>query len=169
VSVSLKVEPPEGELVIDGKVKGTGSVKFDEPRGATLRVEARLDGYVTQTELLSLREDSDRLFRLEKSAARDSGAAQVPKDPHGDHHVVVHEQPKHEKATGTVRFVVTPWGRVTCGPMDFGTTPFRERELPVGTYECSIANPEYPTQSRAVTVKANEMVKVSVNFDAPAP
>ncbi|MFT3842756.1 MAG: serine/threonine-protein kinase [Myxococcaceae bacterium] len=165
VSVTLKVEPPEAELYVDGKPKGKGALTFQEPVGATLRLEARLEGYVTSSETVTVHDAVDRMIRLEKAQVRDSGAAQVVRDPPEQHKIVRDPPPqKHEKQYGMVRFVVKPWANVSCGTYKLGQTPFGDTPLPVGTYECTLTTDDYPSRTVSVTVKPNETSRVAVNF-----
>ena len=65
---------------------------------------------------------------------------------------------------GKVRFAVTPWANVSCGSYDLGATPFADKELPVGVYQCKFTHPEHGTRTERVEVKANSVIKVSVKF-----
>jgi hypothetical protein len=73
--------------------------------------------------------------------------------------------PPREKAElGTVRFQVSPWATVSCGEFHFGSTPFSDKQLPPGTYECVFTNPEFGTRTARVLVKPNGLEKVTVKF-----
>ena len=77
---------------------------------------------------------------------------------------VVKEPPR---GVGTVRFVVTPvgaWANVSCGSYNFGATPFPDKQLPSGVYDCTFSNPELGTRREKVEVRANDLSKVTVKF-----
>ncbi len=152
VRVTLEVEPPEAELFVDGVSKGRGSASFEVPRGAELKVEARLAGYVSSVEQLTAGDPVERRYKLEPQKPN---PALVHKNGH---------EGRHEKQYGTVRFVVKPWANVTCGALKLGQTPFADQQLPVGTYDCVFANPDYDSKTVPVVVKPNETTRVAVNF-----
>jgi hypothetical protein len=67
---------------------------------------------------------------------------------------------------GTVRFVVSPWANVSCGGWLVGQTPFEERRLPAGTYECEVSNPELGATERVhLEVRANRRSVVRVRLE----
>jgi eukaryotic-like serine/threonine-protein kinase len=147
VTFSVKSNPGGAQLVVDGKSRGMTPTSFAVPPGTVVAVSLKLAGYKEFTDSFQISEPGERMIPLEK---REAVAHVAPPPP--------------KKEFGTVRFIVKPWASVQCGAFKLGDTPFADKQLPAGSYECTFTNPDYPERKQAVVVKANETIRVSVNF-----
>ena len=142
VELTLRSEPSGAAIWLDGQASGRTPRAFLVPASTEVSVRLEYPGYATLSEQIRVgpgpsQEELLRLDRLDPSS-------------------------KGQK--GKVRFAVTPWAKVSCGPYDLGPTPLPEKELPVGVYQCRFTHPEHGTKVERVEIKAGSPAKVSVKF-----
>jgi hypothetical protein len=66
---------------------------------------------------------------------------------------------------GTANFNAVPWAEVWVNEEKIGETPIANKELPLGVHNVVFKNPQYGERKVTATVKANEPVAVSVDFN----
>ncbi|MBS1149562.1 MAG: serine/threonine protein kinase [Myxococcaceae bacterium] len=147
VTFSVKSNPPGAQLLVDGKSRGVTPASFEVTPGTVVGVSLKLPGYREFSDSFQISEPGERTISLEK------------REP-----AATHVNPPPKKEFGMVRFIVKPWASVQCGAFKLGDTPFADKQLPAGSYECTFSNPEFPEKKQAVVVKPNETIRVSVNF-----
>jgi len=142
VELTLRSEPSGAAIFLDGEPAGRTPRTFLLVSSSDVSVRLDYPGYATLNESVHVGKDAaqEELLRLDRLG------------------------PNTKVAKGKVRFAVTPWANVSCGPYDLGATPFADKELPVGVYSCKFTHPEHGTRFERVEVKANSVIKVSVKF-----
>ncbi|HVE81211.1 MAG TPA: PEGA domain-containing protein, partial [Myxococcales bacterium] len=142
VELSLRSEPSGAAISLDGSPSGRTPRTFLVLAGADVSVRLEYPGYATLSEQVRVGQGptQEELLRLDRLG------------------------PTNKVQKGKVRFAVTPWANVSCGSYDLGATPFADKELPVGVYQCRFTHPEHGTRTERVEVKANSVIKVSVKF-----
>jgi hypothetical protein len=156
VEVELKLTsiPPGAILRVNGEDVGAAPQTVEAKSGETLNVRAALKGHLELERRIRVTQtgtEQAETLRLEPARP-----AKLPSAPAS--------ALREAKAMGKVRFAVTPWADVSCGPHRFGQTPFADQQLPVGTYECTFVNPDHGTRIQKVEVKPNTLAKVTVRF-----
>ncbi len=149
VKFVVRSSPDGAQVLVDGKARGVTPATLDLPPGTVIGLGLKLSGYRDFNDSFQVSGDGERTIGLEK---RETNVVQQPPPP----------PPKRE--FGMVRFIVKPWASVQCGAFKLGDTPFADKQLPAGAYDCTFSNPEFPDKKQAVVVKPNETVRVSVNF-----
>jgi serine/threonine-protein kinase len=107
VHVHVRVTPAEAAIEIDGVDHGPGPLSLEVPAGAQEHtIRARAPGYVSETRTLTLAQDTEIEFALEKSAptaeptpAHPSATAVVPPPNEATHHAVI-PRPKIAPSAG---------------------------------------------------------------------
>ena len=66
---------------------------------------------------------------------------------------------------GTANFNAVPWAEVWVNDQKIGETPIANKELPLGVHNVVFKNPQYGERKVTATVKANEPVALSVDFN----
>ena len=149
VTFSMRSAPSGAQLTVDGKNQGVTPASFEVTPGTVVAVSLKLNGFHDFSDSFQISKAGERTILLER---KETTAVHVALPP------------PSKKEVGTVRFIVKPWASVQCGSIKLGDTPFADKALPVGSYECTFTNPDFPEQKQTVTVKANESIRVSVNF-----
>ncbi|HYV46189.1 MAG TPA: PEGA domain-containing protein, partial [Myxococcaceae bacterium] len=142
VELTLRSEPSGAAIFLDGEPAGRTPRTFLLVSSSEVAVRLDYPGYATLNESVHVGKEpsQEELLRLDRLG------------------------PNTKVAKGKVRFAVTPWANVSCGAYDLGATPFADKELPVGVYQCKFTHPEHGTRTERVEVKANSVIKVSVKF-----
>ncbi|MCC6336441.1 MAG: protein kinase [Myxococcales bacterium] len=158
VTLLVDSEPGGAAVQVDGAAVGVTPWRGEAPAGARVTLKVEKEGYVAQSESLTVGDGPEEAHRFTLSPQKPQVAVRPVKPLVG--------KPKEPevKATGTVRFVVKPWATVECGSYRFGDTPFPDKQLPVGEYRCVFTNPDLGQKSALVKVEANTLVKVPVSF-----
>ncbi len=151
VTFTVKTVPSGAQLVIDGRGRGLTPASFEVLPGTVVAMGLKLQGYRDVTESFQITDTGERLVTLDK---KEAAVVHNPPPP----------PPKKEKEFGTVRFIVKPWASVQCGSFKLGDTPFADKQLPAGSYDCTFSNPDFPSQKQQIVVKPNETIRVAVNF-----
>jgi serine/threonine protein kinase len=166
VELEVQSEPDGARVSMNGRVMGTAPLALVVAPDSEVLLRAELAGHVTVERRVAVgRERQKEHLRLERRRTGSSGqAGQGTRPPDKDPQVTT-AQPR---GVGSVQFVIVPlgsWADVSCGPHDFGTTPFPPRQLPAGTYDCTFSHPELGTKRERVEVKANDLARVTVRFN----
>jgi hypothetical protein len=66
---------------------------------------------------------------------------------------------------GMANFNAVPWAEVWVNDQKVGETPIANKELPLGVHNVVFKNPQYGERKLTATVKANEPVALSVDFN----
>jgi hypothetical protein len=154
VTFTLRSEPTGAQVEVNGQVHGKTPVALELPPNTSVKLRVSYPGYVDIERELRLSEEpfQAEVLTLEKVEA-------PPPPP-----TVQTAPPEPKPVVGTVRFAVTPWADVTCGKFRFGSTPFEDKHLPPGIYDCVFRNPEFGAKSERVEVRANVTSRVTVRF-----
>jgi hypothetical protein len=146
VSVALDSRPSGARLFVNGQASGVTPATVVLPARSLAQVRLELAGY---------RALSRRIRVGQGPAQEESLRLEAVPAP----------QPR---GTGTVAFVVLPWAEVSCGSYKFGDTPFSDKAMNAGTYQCTFTNPTLGTRRRTVEVRPNARTVVTVKFsDSP--
>jgi serine/threonine-protein kinase len=142
VELTLRSEPSGAAISMDGAPSGRTPRAFLVLANSDVSVRLEYPGYAMLNETVHVAQSpaQEELLRLDRLG------------------------PNSKVQKGKVRFAVTPWANVSCGSYDLGATPFADKELPVGVYQCKFTHPEHGTRTERVEVKANSVIKVSVKF-----
>jgi serine/threonine-protein kinase len=163
VVLAVRSQPAGAVIALDGKPRGKTPADLDVPAEGELTLRLELAGYRTVERVVKMgpgrREEMVELEALAKERG-DARIREKEREREKEHDKIA-DRPQ---GTGKVRFVVSPWAMVTCGTIALGTTPFPDRELPAGTYNCKFTNPDHGTQIRKVEVRPNALEKVLVQF-----
>ncbi|MBI3181391.1 MAG: PEGA domain-containing protein [Myxococcales bacterium] len=151
VMLTVRSQPHGAELYVDGLAQGQTPLTVEVEPKRELSIRLELAGYKL----------AERRVETGLGAPRELS---VELERRGQSSVKVVDRRDPPKASGLVRFAVTPWAEVACGGHDFGPTPFKDRSLPVGEYECRFTHPELGTRTERVVVRANETSRVTVKF-----
>ena len=154
--VTVESEPAGADVRLNGEL--VGATPFSRPLPFKTAVEVRLEltGYVPLVEHFTVGSGAEDPHRFTLKAIA------VVKNPVIRPPVEIRPQ---SSARGTMRFVVKPWADVECREAGIkDTTPFQDKQVPVGSYSCTFTNPDFPPQTKLVRVEANTTVKVQVNF-----
>ncbi|MFZ5471255.1 MAG: serine/threonine protein kinase [Myxococcota bacterium] len=141
VHLTVQTDPVGAQVLIDGVARGRSPLRLDAAPHREVVVGAELAGYRD----------------LERRVLVGDGPMEIV--------LTLEKKKESSKPMGTVRFVVTPWAEVLCGSIPLGQTPFRERHLPAGEYECRFTHPELGTMTQKVVVRANQTQVVKVKFE----
>ncbi len=172
VQVSVRSEPAGAAVFVDGveQAKTPATLSFEAGRPATLRLEQA--GYKSLVRTVTPTADGppELSLSLEKVRERPRAGRLRPDglkaDPYGaratEDKLVRREAGKDR---GFLRVVVTPYADVQCGPYRLGQTPFEDKVLPAGEYDCRFTNSELgKSRTEHVVVRANETSRVTVRF-----
>jgi serine/threonine protein kinase len=146
VSLVLDSNPSGARLSVNGAAQGVTPATVELPARSTAQVRLELAGYRALSRRIRVGSGAQQAesLRLEPLPTPTS------------------------RGTGTVAFVVSPWAEVSCGAYKFGDTPFPEKTMAAGSYQCSFTNPKLGTRTRAVEVRPNARIVVAVKFtDSP--
>jgi hypothetical protein len=139
-----------------------------QPSGARVFVNGQPSGVTPATVVLPAR--SSAQVRLELAGYRAlSRRIRVGAGPEQEESLRLEPVPAPQaRGSGTVAFVVLPWAEVSCGSYKFGDTPFSDKVMNAGTYQCTFTNPTLGTRRRTVEVRPNARTVVTVKFsDSP--
>jgi len=146
VSLILDSLPSGARISVNGASQGVTPATVELPARSTAQVRLELAGYRALS----------RRIRVGSGARQAESLRLEPL------------QTPSSRGTGTVAFVVSPWAEVSCGTYKFGDTPFPEKTMAAGSYQCSFTNPKLGTRTRAVEVRPNTRIVVAVKFtDSP--
>jgi len=155
VTFTLRSEPTGAEVEVNGQVRGKTPLALEVPPRTNVKVRLSAPGFEDLERELQLTDEpfQGEVLTLDKREERPVVVTKTPEPV---------SEPK--PPVGTVRFAVTPWAIVSCGRFNFGSTPFPDKQLPPGTYDCVFRNPEFGAKSERIEVRANETRKVTVRF-----
>lgn len=164
IPLTLLTEPENARVEVNGRSLGQAPVEVSALVGEELEVKVEAARYSTLSRKVLVGEGPKQVERLvlEPLPSIHRREERKPEPPR------TATDSRSEARTALVRFVVKPtsvWADVHCNGEYVGQTPFRDKRMPVGSYECRFSNPDRGTRTRRVDVKPNSSTKVVVDFD----
>lgn len=159
IPLTLLTEPANARVEVNGRSLGQSPVETSALVGEELEVKVEASRYSTLSRKVLVGEGPKQVERLVLEPIPGAHRREESKP----------EPSRTEVRTALVRFVVKPtsvWADVHCNGEYVGQTPFQDKRMPVGSYECRFSNPDRGTRSRRVDVKPNSSTKVVVDFDS---
>jgi eukaryotic-like serine/threonine-protein kinase len=164
VTLTLRSEPTGADVLVSGTLRGKTPLAMELPAGGEISFRLQYEGHQSVERELRLTEEAfqTELVTLEKTQVASKEPASPPSGAQRLKPLPVSILPV--QPMGMVRFAVTPWAEVTCGSHRLGSTPFEDRRLPAGVYECVFRNPQLGVRTERVEIKPDETSRVTVNF-----
>jgi hypothetical protein len=150
LKVGVTSDPVGAQVLLNGALKGHTPLSFEEKANTQVRLRVEKAGYVSMVRSFKVAEGAlEQSFTLEKATPRQTVAS------------------GGSGGTGKISFVLTPleaWADVTCGGRKVGQAPMAAQDFPVGTYDCTFANPDLGTRTAHFEVKSGVNKPVRVQF-----
>jgi eukaryotic-like serine/threonine-protein kinase len=147
--IRVETEPAGAEITVDGTARGKAPLTVTELAPGAHKLEAALDGYVTHTRTVTLKnagESATLVLPLVAEPQKKQPAAQVDKSP--------------PAGKGKLTLSTDPWTRVMFKDKVLGDTPLIDAPLPAGKHRLRLVNEQSKIDlTIEVEVKAGQTTK----------